>query len=140
MGMRAIVAFVAIAAALAFTSTASAGSRRQACSTLYLTAAPAASVSEVCRGNIDPFVYVNNHPATMVDRTARGHVAAYYADGTAVKLTLRGTPGRLTVMAATTLALARVRVRVLKSRSAPRAGGAFPSWLHPIPRPRFLVF
>lgn len=130
-GMRAIVAIVAMTAALALATSASAA-RRQACSTLYLTAAPTASDSEVCRGNIDPLVYVNNHLAAMVDTAGHGHVATYYANGTAVKLTLRGTPGRLTVRAATTLPLAKVRVRVLRSRSRPQAAGVLPSWLPPV--------
>jgi len=137
--MRAIVAIVAVAAVLVLATPASAG-RRQACSTVYLTAAPAASFSEVCRGNIDPLVYVNNHPAAMVDKSGGGHVAMYYADGTAVKLTLRGTPGRLTVKAATTLSMAKVRVRVLRSRSHPLAGGALPRGLRPVRPPSSWFF
>ena len=82
------------------------------CHPVYLTAAPTAQASERCDGNVQAAVYVGGRPAAQVEFSR--HAAVFYRAGTIVRVRLAGTPGRLTVSAATTQGRARVRVQLLR--------------------------
>jgi hypothetical protein len=109
---------IALTATLAASSAAGASAKpHYVCRAVYLNASltHTASLTETCRGNVTPHIFVNGHGALRIGEISdRGNTATMYGDGAAVRIHQKHD--RLVTVSAATVLNGPIKIRVTFTR------------------------